>query len=259
MIQAMLDDDQEQQIRRERIARIEEALKTSGRSQASIAAQLRITPQAVTGWLKTGNIGQDALHFISLEAKPALNPNWVYSGTPPKYMREFARHIVTFEGEEAWIPNRAPASLPNVSGPQADPYQYGRKVPLLSWISAGDFCACEDQTAAPDPENYEFCGQRCSERTFALRVTGESMWNPQGRPSFRDGDLIFVDPDVAAKHGDCVVVRLTSENAATFKRLLIQGDRRYLEALNPAWPNRIMEIDGEATICGVVIWTGHKP
>jgi SOS-response transcriptional repressor LexA len=35
--------------------------------------------------------------------------------------------------------------------------------------------------------------------------------------------------------------------------LIIEGDRKYLKALNPAWPEQIIEINGNATICGVMI------
>lgn len=84
------------------------------------------------------------------------------------------------------------------------------------------------------------------------------MHNPHGRPSFQDGDLIFVDPDRDAIHGSMVVVRLDDEQEATFKQLVVEGSQRYLRAANPLWPNPIMQINGNATICGVVIFKGEK-
>ncbi len=84
------------------------------------------------------------------------------------------------------------------------------------------------------------------------------MHNPHGRPSFQDGDLIFVDPERHAEHGSLVVVRMSGANEATFKRLVIEGERKYLRALNPAWPEPMIEINGHATICGVVIFKGEK-
>jgi len=38
---------------------------------------------------------------------------------------------------------------------------------------------------------------------------------------------------------------------------VIEGDKKYLKALNPAWPEKIIEINGNATLCGVVFgkWT----
>jgi len=39
---------------------------------------------------------------------------------------------------------------------------------------------------------------------------------------------------------------------------VFEGDRRYLRAINPGWPDPIMKIDGNATICGVVIFKGEE-
>lgn len=73
-------------------------------------------------------------------------------------------------------------------------------------------------------------------------------------PKYQDGDIIFVDPDVAPSHGSHVVVRLGDEQEATFKQLVLEGSRRFLRALNPDWPGpKLIEIDGNATIVGVVI------
>ncbi|MCM8596936.1 MAG: S24 family peptidase [Candidatus Accumulibacter sp.] len=68
---------------------------------------------------------------------------------------------------------------------------------------------------------------------------------------------MFVDPDRTAGHGSLVVVRRDDEREATFKKLVVEGDRRYLRALNPAWPEPILAIDGNATLCGVVIFKGE--
>ncbi len=39
-------------------------------------------------------------------------------------------------------------------------------------------------------------------------------------------------------------------NEATIKKLVIDGPKRYLKPLNPAYP--VIEIDSSCTICGVV-------
>ena len=50
-----------------------------------------------------------------------------------------------------------------------------------------------------------------------------------------------------------VVVKLDDEQQATFKQLIIEGDQKFLKPLNPNWPEPIIKINGDATICGVVI------
>ena len=85
-----------------------------------------------------------------------------------------------------------------------------------------------------------------------LRVKGASM-----EPKFGNGDLIFVDPEKTAANGKYVVVRFAGSDEAEFKQLIVEGGRRYLKALNPDWPNRIIELNSNATICGVVVFKGE--
>jgi SOS-response transcriptional repressor LexA len=65
--------------------------------------------------------------------------------------------------------------------------------------------------------------------------------------------LMLVDPDVVADNGKFVVVRLDDTQEATFKQLIIEGDRMYLKALNPDWPTRIMEVTENAYISGILV------
>lgn len=131
-------------------------------------------------------------------------------------------------------------------------------VPLISWVQAGEWTEITDNFAPGDAEDWLPCPVKVGPHAFVLRVRGESMYNPHGRPSFQNGDLIFVDPDRHADHGSLVVVRLDDSKEATFKKLIVEGDKRYLRALNPAWPEKMIQINGNATICGVVVFKGEK-
>jgi len=123
--------------------------------------------------------------------------------------------------------------------------------PLISWAQA-----CE--TVLPKPsepriaENILPCPVRCSQGTFILRVKGASM-----EPRFHNGDLIFVDPEVVAESGKHVVVKLEDTDEAAFRQLIIEGGRKYLKALNPDWPERIIEMSETAMVCGVVVFKGE--
>ncbi|MNC70168.1 putative HTH-type transcriptional regulator [compost metagenome] len=78
------------------------------------------------------------------------------------------------------------------------------------------------------------------------------MFNQYERRSFRDGDIIFVDPAKDAENGSLVIAKLMDSQEATFKQLVMEGNRRFLKPLNPAWPDPIIELDDNAMICGVV-------
>jgi SOS-response transcriptional repressor LexA len=128
-----------------------------------------------------------------------------------------------------------------------------RGVPLISWVQAGQFSKISDPFQPGDADEWLQCPARHSGKSYALTVRGTSMYAPGGDQSFKEGDRIFVDPERDAHHRSLVIARLDDEAEATFKQLLIEGNQRFLQALNPNWPNRIIPIDGNCTICGVVI------
>lgn len=131
------------------------------------------------------------------------------------------------------------------------------RVPLISWVQAGDWSSQADVHSHTNPEEWLPCPVRHGPRSYALRIRGESMNNPNGRQSFREGDLIYVDPDRQPINGSLVVVKIEGSNETTFKKLIIEGDERYLKALNPAWPSPIIPMDETVTICGVAIFKGE--
>lgn len=122
-------------------------------------------------------------------------------------------------------------------------------VPLISWVQAGNWEAVIDNFSPGDAEDWLPCPRKFGPHAFALRVRGVSM-----EPKYQDGDIIFVDPDAQAEHGKNIVVRLDDEHEATFKQLVMEGGQKFLRALNPDWPGpKLIPINGNATICGVVI------
>lgn len=124
--------------------------------------------------------------------------------------------------------------------------------PLISWTQAGAWTDIADDFDIRQAEDLLPCPVRCSQRTFILSVKGASM-----EPRFHNGDLVFVDPDAKAESGHYVIVQLEGADEATFRELIIEGGHTYLKALNPDWPDRIIEIDENAKICGVVVFKGE--
>jgi SOS-response transcriptional repressor LexA len=49
------------------------------------------------------------------------------------------------------------------------------------------------------------------------------------------------------------VVKLTDDQEATFKRLVIDGSKMWIEPLNPDWPEKAIKLEESARIVGVVI------
>lgn len=139
----------------------------------------------------------------------------------------------------------------NVSEP---PAHYGRQasdlVPLISDVTAGNWREAIDNFSPGDAEDWIPCYVKHSPSTYALRVNGPSM-----EPEFRNGEIIVVDPERAETNGSFVIAKQKDDNSTTFKKLIITEGKKYLRAENPDWPNRIIEIDGDWSICGVVIYS----
>jgi SOS-response transcriptional repressor LexA len=126
-------------------------------------------------------------------------------------------------------------------------------VPLISWVQAGQWDEVVDVYRPGEGEKPVYTTRKVGPRAYALRVVGDSLENPNGRPTYPQGSIIIVDPDRDPIHGNAVIVRLDDSKQATFKQLIVEGGTRYLKPLNPRYP--IMKVDRKATVCGVVVQT----
>lgn len=129
------------------------------------------------------------------------------------------------------------------------------RVPLISWVQAGDWASIVDNFAPGEADEWVETTVPIHKHTFALRVNGDSMTDPTGRePTFPHGTKIIVEPDLADSPdnlvGCLVIIRAGDDQEATFKQLVRDGGRFYLKPLNPQYP--IMPLPDDAIICGVV-------
>lgn len=125
------------------------------------------------------------------------------------------------------------------------------EVPLISWVQAGNWREVVDNLQAGAAERWIPTTERVGKHSYALRVIGDSMFNPRGAPSFPEGTIIIVDPDRSAAPGRYVVVRQGSDGECTFKQLTRDAGRFYLKPLNPQY--QLLEMSTDATICGVLV------
>lgn len=141
---------------------------------------------------------------------------------------------------------------------QKDEIDRKGKLPLISYVQAGNWSSIVDNFQPGDAEDWIPCPFNVGPNAFILQVSGESMYNPGGEKSFAPGDFIAVDPQVEPQNRRLVVAKIDDEDRATFKQLIIEPDGTHLlQALNPSWPNRIMPMPPGSRIVGVVIgkWT----
>ena len=118
------------------------------------------------------------------------------------------------------------------------------KVPLISWVQAGNFCTAVDVHAPGISDEWVDTTVSIKNHTYALRVVGDSM-----EPLFPEGTIIVVEPELDPIHGDYVIAR-NNNHEATFKQLIKDGGDWYLRALNERYP--IKKFHSTDEICGVV-------
>jgi repressor LexA len=110
-------------------------------------------------------------------------------------------------------------------------------IPLLGRITAGlprETFAEAGQRLPIDPASY---GIRERSRAFALSVTGDSM---VGRQIF-EGDIVLLEHGAAPHDGDVVAALI--DNESTLKTFVRRGNRVWLHAENPRYPDLIPALD----------------
>ena len=202
-------------------------------------AGLNQTELAMRAGLRQGQISrlergerQATTKTVEIATICGVNPEWLATGIGPSGM------------EDGSHPRHNVALGPELRG----------KVPLISWVQAGDFNSAVDNYAPGNGEEWIETTVPIHQHTYALRVRGDSMTNPQGEPSFPDGSIIIVEPDAIASPeqmvGQFVIVKRTSDDEATFKKLVRDSGVFFLRPLNPQFP-MVQLVEGD-TFCGVV-------
>ncbi|SDI77436.1 Peptidase S24-like [Pseudomonas flavescens] len=129
-----------------------------------------------------------------------------------------------------------------------------RKLPVIGSVAAGTWCEAVDNFQPGDAEEWIDAPGPVGPNAFVLRIEGFSMHSPTDPISFNDGDKVVIDPSREATPGDFVVAKLTSSNSVTFKRLRQEDGMWFLEALNPDWKPRYIQVTEEWQICGRGMW-----
>jgi len=128
------------------------------------------------------------------------------------------------------------------------------KVPLISWVQAGTWQPAADPYHPGDADEWIDSPVRANESVYALRVRGDSMYNPSGPKSYPDGCIIFVDPTRRSPHnGERIIAKIDGNDEVTFKVYVEDAGRVFLKPLNPQFPV-IME---KFKVLGTVIYKGE--
>ncbi|MFS7161905.1 LexA family protein [Serratia proteamaculans] len=193
--------------------------------------------------------------FSSMIDREPTQVSRVIGKNPTKNIGDdLARHIEKcFDLPAGWLDKEHQQTNVTLSSDVSDTELKIQMVPVISWVQAGAWKELGySEVDLSITENYP-CPVPCGPMTYILRVIGDSMIE-----EYRPGDMIFIDPEVAPAPGDDVIALLHDSGEATFKRLVEEGGHKFLKALNKGWPEQYIQIDGNCSIIGTVIFSG-KP
>ena len=212
--------------------RIKLKRKSAKMTQEELAKKAGVTKSAISQYESGLTKKMDGDKLLLIAKSLSVSAEWLIYGKdqPPSQKKENLPYS---------IKNTEPG--PNIIG----------RVPLISLVQAGHWAEIIDNYLPGQADEWRLTTAKVSKNAFALRVKGDSMTNPHGSPSIPEGYVIIVDPQKQAENGDLIVARLDDSMEATFKKLVIDGSKRYLKPLNPAYP--VIEINGNCTICGKVV------
>lgn len=204
--------------------RVRERMKALGLTQEVLANKMGITRGAVAHYLAERRVPPLA-QFKKLAVILKTDPAWLHYGTTANK-------------------NSSTKTLPKENVAPKN------QIPILSWEQVADFVdASKLNNEIKEYVPHFFIDQP---RWYALHIKGDAMTASSGsHRSFHEKDIIIVDPDKTAAHGNFVIALLPRAKEVTFKQYVIDGGIQYLKPLNPQYP--IIEIDESTHIAGVVI------
>lgn len=127
-------------------------------------------------------------------------------------------------------------------------------IPVLNWDNVREWLSQEPDTFDPSlASEWISCPFTHGPLTFALIVLGDSMHDPTGRPTYSEGDIIYVDPSKQLSGSTRVIVWDKSEKRCLFRQYNEEYDGAVLKALNPAWVPRYIKVTSEMEFCGQIL------
>lgn len=118
-------------------------------------------------------------------------------------------------------------------------------IPLLGSIPAGPPGDREQDAEGCVSIDIESVGIRPTNRTFALRISGDSMIGKH----IVDGDVVVIEHGKEPRPGDVVAALIDGQS--TLKTFLVQRGRPFLRAENPKYPDLIPA--AELVLQGVMV------
>lgn len=147
------------------------------------------------------------------------------------------------------------APLPKNKSADFEGLQESKNIPIISWCCIKDWIQNKSQASIL---NFISIEKNVSTDTFALKM---SDFNSNiTDPRFHQDSIIIVEPNIALKNRDYVIVCGKKEKASgcqcLIRQLLIDGSDQYLKPLNAETETKKIGVDEK--IIGVIIEARHN-
>lgn len=196
-------------------ARLRKARAEKGWSQAELASATAVSQATISKIEREES--ESSTFTVKLALALDVRPEWLANGTGP--MRP---------GAHSDEPGNARPVTPR------------SRVPVISWVSAGNWSEAFDPYAPGNAARWEELTERVNTLAFALQVRGDSMVGQPGQTSFPDGCLSdLFQEEVPLEFVRRAFATMTACPQHTFQILTKRADR--LRALAPhlPWPSNI--------------------
>lgn len=144
------------------------------------------------------------------------------------------------------LTGKMPLNLDRPSGTFNPDIIHVKKIPLLNlnevklWIDDG---IGNDQINAGQTVVTQ---ENVSEKAFAVNMIGESM-----KPRFHEGNILIMEPAIAPKNQDIVLVLFDKQEVPIFRQIFFDGNDTFFKPLNPEFGHMILSKDHK--ILGVMV------
>lgn len=126
-------------------------------------------------------------------------------------------------------------------------------VPVLEWKEVSTYINSTKDIKIMENRQYISTIDKCSTKSFAVKVKGDSMTADHGaKKSFLDGAILIADPEKKASHEDYVIAYPENDaDNVVLRQYIKDGKNIYLRALNPAYEK--INVDKSIVIYAVIV------
>lgn len=234
--------------------RVQLLLKARGLGDREIRPALvrvcGVAYQSVKDWMTGETLKIGAEHLAKIARHWNANLEWLSDGT----------------GRMDSNSSRQSATSPLQADYRALLWDTGRDLevsaatmlPVLSWAEARKMLL-ETGDRPPDSgaeTQYSPSPFPTLKGDFFAKWEDDSMISPDGT-GYRSGSRLHISPTEPHQPGDDVLVRMPGDRVI-FRRIKESADGPILEALNPAWPERIIVMPDDARVLAVVVGSTYS-